>query len=117
MAPKTKTEQKITEIPNEVIPEGGRVIHLVSPDKTPRQKLRERTLANYMYSIVSARSQPDVTSACVKLAAEYDDEMGEFLFSIEEIEKIIQEARRDGLACIGDLRLARELTIDLAANL
>lgn len=117
MAPKTKTEQKITEIPTEVIPEGERVIHLVSPDKSPRQKLRERTLANYMYSIVSARSQPDVTSACVKLAAEYDNSIGEFLFSIEEIEKIVKVARRDGLACLEDLRLARELTINLTANL
>ena len=111
MAPRTKTEQTLT------LPVGSQVNPQAKPEKSERQKLRERTLANYMYYILTAKTQPEMTNACVKLAAEYDTSNGEFIFSIEEISKIVYEAKNEPIVVLENLQRSRELTIDLAANL
>lgn len=65
---------------------GCRVTNIVPNRLDNRlEHLKKATLAGSIWQIVTARTQPDATSAISKVAFEYDVETGDFLFTNEEI--------------------------------
>ena len=82
MAPKPKNEQKQVL---EVELGSGESNLSVEFKNSTLENLKKSVLAGSIWQIVTARTQPDATSAIAKVAFAYDLDIRDFVFSNEEI--------------------------------
>lgn len=82
MAPKPKNEQKQVL---EVELGSGESNHIVEFKNRFLENQKKSILAGSIWQIVTARTQPDATSAIAKVAFAYDLDIRDFVFSNEEI--------------------------------